>query len=410
MAGDMDIIIGNLCMNNNITAVILAAGEGTRMKTSLPKVLHPVGSGTMLGKVISALKSADVTDIITVTGHGAEAVEDIFKKESRFVRQTELLGSGDALLRAVNSFDDLRDCVLVTCGDMPLISEETFVDLIRTHLSQKASCTLLTSIASDPSHYGRILRDKSGDVIKIVEYKDATDEEKKITEVNSGTYCFDKEDLEKFINNIDMNEKKQEFYLTDIIDILKTNGKKIASVSCSEDEAIGINTREDLAAANGIANRKKLDELMASGVTIMDPANTYIDDTAEVGYDTMIFPNTVIGSNVRIGSNCRIGPFARLEDGVKLFDRAEIGSFVELRRIEVGEGTKIKSHVHLSDTVVGRNVTISSGTATADSDSDSSHETLIEDDAFVGAGVLLIAPVNIDKGARVAPGTVMRAN
>ncbi len=395
---------------NNITAVILAAGLGTRMKTDIPKVLHPVGSGTILGKTISRLKEAGISDIIAVVGYKADAVESVFKGEMRFVRQPELLGSGDALARAAEHLEEDEENVLVTCGDTPLITGETYRKLFQAHISQKAACTLLTCRVSDPTSYGRIVRDSNGDVLKIIEDKDLSDEERKITEINVGTYCFRKDDLKRFIRDIKINEKKKEFYLTDIVDILRQNSKKIASESCSADEALGINSRKDLAAVNKIANMKVIERLMGSGVTVIDPDTTYIDDTAVIGKDTVIFPGTVIESSVKIADNCRIGPFARLRPGTRLSRGVEIGNFVELCRTEVGEGTKIKHHTYLGDTTVGSNVNIGAGTIVANYDGKNKYCTVIENGAFIGVGAVLIAPVKIGKNAKVGAGSVVTKN
>lgn len=392
-----------------ITAVVLAAGLGTRMKSDLPKVLHPIGSDTVLGKVISNLNKAGVTDIVTVVGHKAELVEKLFEGKSRFVRQTELLGSGDALLRAMGALSG-AERVLVTCGDTPLITPETYRGLIESHLKESASCTVLTCMMDDPFSYGRIVRGTDSGVLKIVEEKDATDAEKAIKEINVGSYCFKQEDLAKFIREIKMNEKKKEFYLTDIVDILRANGKKTRAHICPKEESIGINSRKDLAMANKIANRKKLDELMESGVTVVDPDSTYVDASAEVGRDTVIFPCTYIEADVKVGTGCKIGPFARLRPGTRVHDNVEVGNFVELCRSEVGEGSKVKHHTYLGDTTVGKKVNIGCGTITANYDGQKKWKTVIEDEVFVGVGAVLIAPVKIGKGAKIGAGSVVTKN
>jgi bifunctional UDP-N-acetylglucosamine pyrophosphorylase/glucosamine-1-phosphate N-acetyltransferase len=395
---------------NNITAVILAAGLGTRMRSDIPKVLHRIGSETILGKVISSLERSGVTDIIAVVGHGAEEVERLFKDRARFVRQTELLGSGDALKQAMGSLKEGRGHVLVTCGDTPLITDETYKRLAETSARERTSCVVLSCIAQAPASYGRIVRDKDGNVKKIVEEKDASAGEKKINEVNVGTYCFDRADLKEHIARIKINEKKKEFYLTDMVDILAKSGKKIISVSCDFDEAIGINSRKDLAEANKMANTRTIERLMESGVTVIDPDNTYIDDSVEVGRDTIIFPNTVIEKDVKIEGGCRIGPFARLRPGTRVAKGAEIGNFVELCRTEIGENTKVKHHTYLGDTVVGKNVNIGAGTITANYDGKDKYRTVIKDNAFIGVGAVLIAPVTVGEDARVGAGSVVTKN
>jgi bifunctional UDP-N-acetylglucosamine pyrophosphorylase/glucosamine-1-phosphate N-acetyltransferase len=391
----------------DVTAVILAAGAGTRMKTGLPKVLHQLGSGTILGKVVSSLKKAGINDIIAVVGYKAELVEKAFEGDISFVRQPELLGSGDALSCAIRELKDIKKDILVTCGDTPLIEAETYEGLLLEHLETEASCTFLTCSMQDPSSYGRIARDAEGNVQKIIEEKDASGKEKDIKEVNVGTYCFQGARLSKFIEKIVINEKKKEFYLTDIVEIFVRNGEKVATRGCEADEVIGINSRKDLAVARKMLNRKTIEKLMESGVTVIDPDTTFVDEGAEIGKDTVVFPCTVIASDVKIAENCKIGPFARLRPGTRISSGAEIGNFVELCRAQIGEGTKVKHHSYLGDTVVGKNVNIGAGTITANYDGKNKHRTVIEDDAFIGVGAVLIAPVRIGKGAKVGAGSVI---
>ena len=391
----------------NITAVILAAGLGTRMKTNIPKVLHPVGSQTMLGKIISNLREAGIEDIIAVVGYKADIIEEFFKGKVRFARQPELLGSGDALAHAVDFMPEGKGTVLVTCGDTPLIKAETFKRLVSTHRKDASSASLLTCKMEDAASYGRIVRDAKGKIQRIVEDKDLEGKEKNIREVNVGTYCFESSELKKFIRDIELNEKKKEYYLTDIIDILKKKNKKIVSSSCMTEEAIGVNSRKELAEVNRIANTEKIESLMASGVTVLDPETTFIDDAVKIGKDTIIYPNTVIEGDVEISSGCKIGPFARLRPGTRVKKNAEIGNFVELVRSEVGENSKVKHHTYLGDTLVGKNVNIGAGTITANYDGKKKHRTVIRDNAFIGVGVIMIAPVKIGERAIVGAGSVI---
>lgn len=395
----------------NTTAIILAAGKGTRMKSDVPKVLHRLGSETILGRVIKNLELAGINDIVVVAGHKAEEVESSFKdKNILFVRQNELKGSGDALRTALDAIDEGSRRILVTCGDAPVITAATYLSITERQAAEGISCCVLTSRVKDPGEYGRITRDASGGITGIVENKDASAEQKKTNEVNVGTYCFKEEDLREFIREIGVNKKKQEFYLTDIVHILSSAGKKVGSESCCEEEMIGVNSRKDLAMANKTINMKALEKLMASGVTIVDPDTTYVDETAVVGKDTVIFPCTVIENDVTVADNCSIGPFARLRPGTRLSARVEIGNFVELCRTEVGEGSKIKHHTYLGDTVVGRNVNVGAGTITANYDGKEKHRTIIEDDVFIGVGVRTVAPVRIGKGAKVGAGCVVTKN
>ncbi|MFH1394750.1 MAG: sugar phosphate nucleotidyltransferase [Candidatus Omnitrophota bacterium] len=394
---------------NNIKAVILAAGLGTRMITSVPKVLHCVGSKTVLRRVIDNLKNSGITNIAAVIGYKAEMIERSFKDDIKFIRQNKLLGSGDALAQAID-YVNKAEVVLVTCGDAPLISAGIFERLIEKHINEKAACTILTCNMLNPVSYGRIVRNKAGAVIGIVEEKDATPEEKNITEVNSGTYCFRGSDLKEFIKQIKINEKKKEFYLTDIFDVLAKNNKKIAAVICNAEEVIGINSRKDLAEVNDIINKKTLNKLMDSGVTIVAPESTYIDETAIIGKDTVIFPNTVIEGNVEIAGECRIGPFARIRPGSKISAKVEIGNFVEICRTNIGEGTRVKHHAYLGDAIVGKNVNIGAGVITANYDGEKKNVTVINDNVFVGVGAIFIAPVKIGKSARIGAGSIVTKN
>ncbi|MCK5450727.1 MAG: NTP transferase domain-containing protein [Candidatus Omnitrophica bacterium] len=395
---------------SKITAIVLAAGLGTRMKTNLPKVLHEVGSRTIFDRIILNIKATGIDEIIAVVGYKSEEIEKLYSGDITFVKQTELLGSGDALKRAIKALGGESENLLVTCGDTPLIKSETFKRILETHKKEKAACTVLTSIVDDPFSYGRIIRNDEGEIERITEEKDLTENEKKITEINTGTYCFRREDAEKFISEIQINEKKKEFYLTDIIDILKKEEKKVVSEACSKGEELGVNSRKDLANANKVINNMSLEKIMESGVTIIDPDTTRIDESAVIGKDTVIFSNTVIEKNVTVGGNCKIGPFARLRPGTKIDENVEIGNFVEINRSVIGNGTRIKHHTYLGDTIVGKNANIGAGTITANYDGKEKHRTKIEDGAFIGVGAILIAPVTIEKNAQVGAGSVITKN
>jgi len=235
-------------------------------------------------------------------------------------------------------------------------------------------------------------------------------EEKKINEINVGTYCFARECLKEFISGIKLNKKKKEFYLTDIVDIFVTRGKKVAAAHCDSEEAIGINSRKDLSRVNAIMNKKKIENLMEKGVTIVDPETTYIDESAIIGRETVIFPNTVIEEDVEIKRACRIGPFARLRPGTRLSEEVEIGNFVEICRTKIGTKTRVKHHTYLGDAIVGRRVNIGAGVITANYDGKNKFCTKIEDDAFIGVGVIFVAPVKIGKGAKIGAGSVVTKN
>jgi len=395
---------------NNITAVVLAAGMGTRMRSGIAKVLHKAGSKTVLERVIENLEASDITDIITVVGYDAEKIESsLISKKIKFVKQEKLLGSGDALKQALSRVPKKND-VLVTCGDTPLISSTTYRALFQKHSELRAECTILISSLPDAGQYGRIIRGADGNISAIREEKDASSREKKINEINVGTYCFAREGLEDFISGIKLNKKKKEFYLTDVVDIFVTRGRKVAAVNCAPEEAVGINSRKDLAQVNAVMNKKKIENLMEKGVTIIDPGTTYIDESAIIGVETVIFPNTVIEEDVEIKSACRIGPFARLRPGTRLSEEVEIGNFVEICRTKIGTKTRVKHHTYLGDAIIGKRVNIGAGVITANYDGKNKFCTKIEDDAFIGVGVIFIAPVKIGKGAKIGAGSVVTKN
>ncbi|MFH1593392.1 MAG: NTP transferase domain-containing protein [Candidatus Omnitrophota bacterium] len=394
----------------NIAAVILAAGRGTRMKSKLPKVLMKLHSRPLLEFVINTLDAVPVTKKVLVVGFEANMVKNAFPGIETVV-QDELLGSGDAVKKAKAALSRFKGDILVICGDTPFISKETIRKLVKRHRKDKASCTLLTANVSDPEGYGRILRDTEGAIINIVEEKDASVYEKSIGEINVGCYFFAKKDLFSSLEKVKMNAKKGEYYLTDVIGMLAKGSGKISSVNCEDPmEAHGINSRLDLAKAGKIIKESASDLLMLNGVTIVDPNTTYIDMDAKIERDTVIYPNTVIERDVIIGKDCRIGPFARIRRGTRIDDNVEIGNFVEIVRSTISTGTKIKHLSYFGDAKIGRNVNVGAGTITANYDGKKKNKTIIENDASIGVGVVLIAPVKIGRKATVGAGSVVTKN
>ena len=394
----------------NVIAIILAAGRGTRMKSDVPKMLQKLHQRPMLSFVLGALSAAGVKKKILVLGYKAKDTKAAFAPIDSVI-QKKLLGSGDAVKTAEKLLSGFSGDVLVLYGDTPFISEETIKEITKKHKSSKASCTLLTANVKNPSGYGRILRERSGSIVKIVEDRDASAYERAIEEINAGLYCFKKEDLFSCLEKLKINAEKREYYLTDIIKILRENNKKIASILCKNSiEAFGVDSKLDLAIAEKLMKKKVLESLMLKGVTIVDPDTTFIDMTVSIGKDTIIYPNTVIEKDVTIGENCKIGPFARLREDTLLHDSVEIGNFVELVRTKVSSGTKIKHLTYLGDAEVGKNVNIGAGTVTANYDGKKKHKTVIEDGSFIGVGAIFIAPVKIGKGALVGAGSVVTKN
>lgn len=394
----------------NTVAVVLAAGKGTRMKSGTPKVLHEILGKPIISYVLDALKSAGITDIITVAGYGSDLLNQVVKG-SRVVVQKELLGSGDAVNTAREALAKYSGDVLVICGDTPLIQSETIKAIIKKHKSSGARLTLLTAKLKDPLGYGRITRDGKGAVAKIVEEENASIYEEGINEVNVGTYCFKAEDLFKALGEVKPDSRKKEFFITDTVEILHKLGRRIESVEIDDvDEMIGINSRSDLAEATQTMKARILEEIMSGGVTIEDPASTTIYHGVRIGPDSVIRPNTFIESDVEIGERCVIGPFTRIRPNVRIADDVEIGNFVELVRTTVGKGTKVKHHTYLGDTEVGEKVNIGAGTITANYDGKVKSRTVIGDNAFIGVGAVLIAPVKVGRGSVVGAGCVVPKN
>ena len=392
-------------------AIILAAGRGTRMRSGTPKVLHKILGKPMIRYVLDSVKGAGVSDVILVAGYSSSLLQDAVIDLARIAVQKKLLGSGDAVKTAKKALKNYAGNVLVVCGDTPLIRAETIKNLIAKHASSGASATILTARMSDPEGYGRIVRDGSGRVSSIVEEEEASLYEEVINEINVGTYCFKMPELFEALDAVRPDNKKKEVFLTDAISILKNKGKLVESYLTGDpDEAIGVNTRMDLATATAILKDRIAEQLMLEGVTIQDPASTMIYPGVKIGRDTTIYSNTVIESDVEIGRGCLIGPFARIRPYVSIGDNVEIGNFVEINRTTVGDDTKIKHHTYLGDTIVGKRVNIGAGTITANYDGKSKNTTVIEDGAFVGVGAILIAPVTVGSRATVGAGSVVPKN
>ena len=390
-----------------VKAIILAAGRGTRMKSGLPKALHAIHSKPMLGHLISTVKRAGIKDIVLVLGHGIDEIKKLFPGFDA-VRQKKQLGSGDAVNSARGYFRNYSGKIIILYADTPLLKEATLKRLIKTHQKNGAGCTLLTIDVDNPEGYGRIIRNDKNEIAEIVEEKDATPGEKAVKEINIGAYVFDKKTLFTHINEVKMNAKKKEYYLTDVVNILRESGIKVDSASAEDEtESIGINSRPELALANRILQERAQKILMENGVTIVDPQTTHIDEGAKIAKDTIIYPNTVIEGNVEIGTGCKIGPFARIRPGTRIGRKVQIGNFVEIVRTKIGDNTKIKHLSYFGDAKVGKDVNVGAGVITANYDGKRKHKTVIEDKAAIGVGAILIAPVKIGKGAIVGAGSVV---
>lgn len=308
-----------------IAAVILAAGKGTRLKTERPKVLHEVGGRPMLAHVFDACREAGIRDLIGVIGHGKDAVIEAFRGDPdiTWVEQTPQNGTGHAVMVCRPAFAEKFEHVVILGGDGPLIRSRTLSDLIERHLAERCAATLATAIIADPTGYGRIVRDAAGNLQAIVEHNDCTPAQRELREVNPSYYCFDSRDLLAVLDQIRPNPKKGEYYITDAIELLIRSGRKVAAITAVPPEDIfSINTRRELALVNGVLRDRVVGEMMDAGVTVIDPANTWIDRRATIGADTVLYPFTYISGPARIGRNCRIGPFAFVDEKTPLKDGA----------------------------------------------------------------------------------------
>ena len=422
------------------TAIILAAGQGTRMKSKLPKVLHRVLGKPMVQWVIDCLTAAGVTDKITVLGHGAEQVATVVGEQTSIVYQTEQLGTGHAVMQGVKALGTENDCVIVICGDTPLLQANTIKSLLAKHNAEKNMVTVLTAQASDPTGYGRIVRN-GAQIEAIVEQKDATEEEKTITEINTGTYCFNQQFLLQYLPTLTTNNAQKEYYLTDLIKIANQNQFPVGGYQLDDfSESLGVNNRVQLAQAEQVLRQRKCNEVMLAGVTLINPASTYIGADVVIGNDTIIYPNvvlegaTVIGSDNVIGMNCRfvdsiigdnndiqsttivestvgngckIGPMAYLRPGTVLADQVKIGDFVEVKKSKIGTGTKIPHLSYVGDAVVGSSVNIGCGTITCNYDGVNKYQTTIKDNAFIGSNTNLVAPVVVEEKAFIGAGSTI---
>lgn len=389
--------------------IILAAGRGTRMKSSLPKVLHRISGRTMIEHMCALIKPFSFKPVIVVTGYkGADVAK--FCKDTKTVTQKNLLGSADAIMSARSALSGFKGDIVILYGDTPLIEQATLDELVRTHKKTNAFCTFLTTRMKDPTGYGRVLRDDADNIVRIVEEKETSLYDKATEEVNVGTYCFKSQHLFDALREIKNDNKKGEYYLTDIISIFRRRNLKIESVNAASEEAFGINSKEELAKAEKILRDRVLKKFLEQGVTIVDPVNTYIDASCRIGQDTVIKPYTIIEENVIIGSNCVVGPFARLRRDTILSSGVEIGNFVELTRCNIGRGAKIKHHTYIGDTVVGKDVNVGAGTITANYDGKNKNKTIIKDGAFIGSGTIFVAPVVVGKKAITGAGSVLTKN
>ena len=420
--------------------IILAAGKGTRMKSKLPKVLHKVCGKEMLRHVLDATKAAGSFREVVIIGNGAELVQQKISGVE-FVIQAEQLGTGHAVLCAKDNFANSTGTLLIVCGDTPLVTGELLKKISDAHENSQAAATVLTAEMPDATGYGRIIREDNGDFKKIVEHKDATAAEKNIREVNAGIYCFDVQKLFSALAEVKNDNAQGEYYLPDVLTILKGNGEKISVVQADDyTQTLGINSRRQLAEAEKLLRQRKIFELMDSGVTITDPATTYIDAEVEVGQDTIIYPNTCLEGTTKIGADCEIGPgtrftnmtvgdnvqvqfsychdseicdgvimgpYVHIRPGSKISAKVKIGNFVEVKNSSIGEGSKLPHLQYIGDTDMGAGCNMGCGTITVNYDGKKKFRTTIGDNVFVGCNSNLVAPVTLADGVYVAAGSTI---
>jgi bifunctional UDP-N-acetylglucosamine pyrophosphorylase/glucosamine-1-phosphate N-acetyltransferase len=398
-------------VKKNVAVIILAAGEGTRMKSSVPKVLHPICGRPMLEYVLDLVGALHIKRVVAVLGHKHAEVRKLLRPGIKVAIQKKLLGTADAVKTALPLLKDFKGTVLVLYADNPLLKKETIKKLLDYHLKEKPAATILSANVSSPSGYGRILRDKFFSIKAVIEEKDADDFQKSIEEVNTGTVCFNKEKLLKVIGRIRTNNRKKEYYLTDAVGLIYKQGGLVESVKIDNvNEALGINSRRDLARADKIMSSRINADWMKKGVTILDPDTTFIGHGAKIASDTTIYPFTVIESGVKIGKRCFVGPFAHLRAGTVLEDEVAAGSFLEVVRSRISRRSLVKHFGYIGDSRIGRGVNIGAGTVTANFDGREKHVTVIKDGAFIGSDTVLVAPVRIGKSARTGAGSVVLKN
>lgn len=425
----------------NISAVILAAGKGTRMYSEAPKVVHRLAGKPLVKHVADIVKRAGINRIILVLGHKRQMVAEVFSGEQiEFAIQEEQLGTGHALLQTQDCFDNDEE-VLVLAGDTPLLTADTIKRFLSFHREKKAKATVMSALLPNPTGYGRIIRDNDNNFLCIVEEKDALPEQKKIQEINSGIYCLNAGAAFAALKGIKNNNAQGEYYLTDVLAALKHTGYPVV-VYCNPDseEIQGINDRVQLAAAEKILRQRKNLALMQSGVTIMDPASTFIDEEVQIGKDTIIYPWTVIEGTSKIGESCLIGPSAHLSQavignrvkiensrvddavidddcligpytyirpGTKLGKNVKIGDFVEIKKSTIGEHSKVPHLSYIGDATLGKKVNIGAGTITCNYDGIHKYSTIIDDGAFIGSNSNLVAPLKIGANAFTGAGSTI---
>jgi len=429
--------------SQNLCAIVMAAGLGTRMRSSLVKVLHPLNGMPMIAHVLDLCQRLGLKRTLAVIGHQADRVrEALADRPVEFVLQADQRGTAHAVLQAESALAGFEGNILVLSGDVPLLSAALVERLVTTHLEARAVATVVTTRLPNPAGYGRVLRDRRGSFRAIVEEAEATSAQRRVTEINSGIYCFRAPRLFAALRRVRPSAVKSELYLPEVLTVLQRAGGRIATVLAEDPrEVLGINTRAELAEAYGILRQRVVDRIMAEGVTCLDPATVHISNQAEVGRDTVLYPTVQIEGHTRIGEACTIhagcrirnarlgdrvtvldgcvileseiadecilGPYAHLRPGNHLARKVRIGNFVEAKKSQIGEGSKVPHLTYVGDSTIGTRVNVGAGTITCNYDGYAKHQTVLEDEAFIGSNTSLVAPVRIGKGAIVAAGSTI---
>ena len=395
-------------MENNIMAIVMAAGKGTRMKSKKSKLVQKIYGKEIVKRAVENAEKAGVKEIVAVVGYMKEEVMAVLGNDVKYAYQDEMLGTGHAVMQAKEYLKGKKGKVLVLNGDVPIIRPQTLNKLLEKSIENKEYATLLTAIYDNPTGYGRIVRDEGGNIEAIVEEKDTTPSQKEIKEINAGIYCFDIEELLLALDEITPNNAQGEYYLTDVIQIMNEKGLKTGAVIVEDNtEILGINDRIQLEMLTKVLQMRINTEHMKNGVTIEDVSNTYIYDDVEIGMDTVIHPNTTIKSGVVIGEDCEIGPNAFIREGCKLANKVKVGSFVEIKKAIIGEGSKVPHLSYMGDCEIGEKCNIGCGTITCNYDGLHKSKTIIGNHSFIGSNTNLVAPVTLGNETFVAAGSTI---
>ena len=420
-------------------SIILAAGEGKRMKSNIAKPLQQAAGKALVEWVLDTAEETGSDENIVVIGHKAEDVKAYLGDRAKYAYQYEQLGTGHAVMQGIESIKDVDGTVMVLYGDSPLIEAETLKRVREDHSKKMRAATVITAIADEPYGYGRIVRE-NGEIVRIVEQKDASEDEQKITEVNSGMYFFDIQKLKESLSKITNDNSHVEYYITDVIEIMLSEGEKVGAYVTDLEQTMGVNDKLQLSQVGKILNRRKVEALMLAGVTIIDPDKVQVTTNVKVGRDTVLYPGTVLEGDTVIGENCvigsntslnnckvgnntkiletvgidseigsdtNVGPFAYLRPGTKVGSEVKIGDFVEVKNSTIDDGTKVAHLTYIGDADVGKRVNFGCGTVVVNYDGVNKHRTIIEDDCFIGCNTNLVSPVVVRHGAYTAAGSTI---